>query len=81
LEGEACTPIMGINVVKLKRDGTLDKLKNSLVVRWDLQKNVEEDTWSPTASFRALKMFLAHVARLRVMCCNNGSNAYCHGDQ
>jgi hypothetical protein len=25
-----------------------------------------EDKWSPTASFRALKMFLAHAARLKV---------------
>jgi len=51
LEGESCTPIMDLNVVKLRSDGTLDKLKNCLVVRGDLQKNVEEDTWSPTASF------------------------------
>jgi hypothetical protein len=57
---------MDLNVVKLKSDGTLDKLKNRLVVRGDLQKNVEEDTWSPTTSFRALKLFLAHAARLRV---------------
>jgi hypothetical protein len=66
LEGESCTPIMDLNVVKLRSDGTLDKLKNCLVVRGDLQKNVEEDTWSPTASFRALKLFLAHAARLQV---------------
>jgi len=66
LDGETCTPIMDVNVVKLKSDGALDKLKNRLVVRGDLQKNVEEDTWSPTASFCALKLFLAHAARLRV---------------
>jgi hypothetical protein len=46
---------MDINMVKLKSDGTLDKLKSRLVIRGDLQKNVEKDTWSPTASFRALK--------------------------
>jgi len=57
---------MDLNVVKLRSDGTLDKLKNRLVVRGDLQKNIEEDKWSPTASFRALKMFLAHAARLKV---------------
>jgi hypothetical protein len=57
---------MDLNVVKLRSDGTLDKLKNCLVVRGDLQKNVKEDTWSPTASFRALKLFLAHAARLKV---------------
>ena len=64
LDGETCTPIMDVNVVKLKSDGALDKLNNRLVVRGDLQKNVEEDTWSPTASFYALKLFLAHAARL-----------------
>jgi len=66
LPGESCTPIMDLNVVKLWSNGTLDRLKNRLVVRGDLQKNVEEDTWSPTASFRALKLPLAHAARLKV---------------
>jgi hypothetical protein len=66
LPGESCTPIMDLNVVKLRSNGTLDKLKNRLVVRGDLQRNVEEDTWSPTASFRALKLFLAHAPRLNV---------------
>ncbi len=44
LDGETCTPIMDVNAIKLKSDGALDKLKNRLVVRGDLQKNVEEDT-------------------------------------
>jgi hypothetical protein len=66
LDDEVCNPILDLNVVKLCSDGTLDKLKNRLVVRGDLQKNIEEDKWSPTASFRASKMFLAHVARLKV---------------
>jgi hypothetical protein len=66
LSGESCTPIMDLNVVKLWSNGTLDRLKNRLVVRGDLQKNVEEDTWSPTASFWALKLPLAHAARLKV---------------
>jgi hypothetical protein len=66
LPGEACTPIMDLNVVKLHSNGSLDKLKNCLVVRRDLQKNIKEGKWSPTASFRALKIFLAHAARLRV---------------
>jgi hypothetical protein len=36
-----------------------------MVVRGDLQnKDLNEDKWSSTASFRALKMFLAHAARL-----------------
>jgi hypothetical protein len=57
---------MDLNVVKLRSNGTLDKLKNCLVVRGDLQKNIEEDKWSPAALFRALKLFLAHAAHLNV---------------
>jgi Reverse transcriptase (RNA-dependent DNA polymerase). len=58
---------METNRVKLKSDGTLEKLKCRIVVRGDLQnKQSNEDKWSPTASFRALKMFLGHAARLRV---------------
>ena len=43
-----------------KSDGCLDKLKLRIVVRGDLQ-NMElvGDTWSPTASMRTLKYFLA----------------------
>jgi hypothetical protein len=52
--------------VKVKSDGSLDKLKCRLVVRGDLQdKNITEDKWSPTASFRSLKMFLAHASRIK----------------
>jgi hypothetical protein len=43
---------MEIFKVKVKRDGSLDKLKTGLVVRGDLQdNNITEDKWSPTASF------------------------------
>jgi hypothetical protein len=58
---------MEIFNVKIKSDGSLDKLKTRLVVRGDLQsKTISEDTWSPTASFRALKMFLAHACKCKV---------------
>jgi hypothetical protein len=67
LPGEVAIPTMETNRVKLLSDGTLDKLKNRIVVRGDLQnKQSLEDKWSPTASFRSLKMFLAHAARLKV---------------
>ena len=67
LEGEVAIPTMETNRVKLQSDGTLDKLKNRIVVRGDLQnKHSTEDKWSPTASFRSLKMFLAHACRLKV---------------
>jgi hypothetical protein len=60
-EGESSTPVMEIFKVKINSDGSLDKLKTRIVVRGDLQNGVTEDKWSPTASFRSLKMFLAHA--------------------
>jgi hypothetical protein len=48
-----------------KSDGSLDKLKCRFVVRGDLQDTGMEDSWSPTAPFRSLKMFLADAARNR----------------
>jgi len=64
---EISTPVMEMFKFKIKSDGTLDKLKTRLVVRGDLQrKSISEDTWSPTASFRALKMFLAHACKCKV---------------
>jgi hypothetical protein len=54
--GETSTPVMEIFKVKVKGNGSLDKLKTQLVVMGDLQdKNITEDKWSPTASFRSLK--------------------------
>ncbi len=45
----------------------MDKLKARTVVRGDLQnKEISEDKWSPTASMRAMKIFLAHAAQLKV---------------
>ena len=64
---EVIVPTMETNKVKLKSDGSLDKLKCRIVVRGDLQEKIlNEDKWSPTASFRAMKMFLADAARLKV---------------
>jgi hypothetical protein len=63
---EISTPVMDTFKVKVKSDGSLDKLKCRLVVRGDLQdKNIMEDKWSPTASFHSLKMFLAHASRIK----------------
>ena len=67
LPEEAIVPTMETNKVKLRSDGSLDKLKVRIVVRGDLQaKLAKEDKWSPTASFRAMKMFLADAARHKV---------------
>jgi hypothetical protein len=50
--GETNTPVMEIFKVKIKSNGSLDKLKTRIVVRGDLQGNsTTEDKWSPTASF------------------------------
>jgi hypothetical protein len=65
-EGETSTPIMELFQVKILSGGSLDKLKTCLVIRGDLQsKFLQEDKWSPPASFHLLKMFLAHAARLK----------------
>ena len=56
-KGERVMPVMEVFKVKIKSDGSLDKLKTHLVVHGD--------KWSPTASFWALKMFLAHTTRVR----------------
>jgi len=65
-KGKSVTPIMETFRVKILSDGSLDKLKTRIVVRGDLQaKNRTDDKWSPMASFRALKMFLAHASRIK----------------
>ena len=68
-EVEPVTPFMDVYKAKIQSDGSLDKLKLRIVVRGDLQnKGLVGDTWSPTASVRTLKYFLAdetkHKARV-----------------
>ncbi len=66
LDGEESTSVMEIFKVKINSDSILNVLKMRLVVRGDLQdKLVAEDKWSPTTSFRSLKMFLAHDSRIK----------------
>ena len=49
---------------KIQSDGSLDKLKLRILVRGDLQnREMFGDTWSPTASMRTLKYFLADAAK------------------
>ena len=49
---------------KIKSDRSLDKLKLRIVVRGDLNnKSLVGDNWSPTASMRTLKYFLADAAK------------------
>ena len=55
---------MGVYKAKIQSDGSLDKLKLRIVVRGYLQnKEMVGDTWSPTASMRTLKYFLAATAK------------------
>ena len=55
---------MDVYKSKIQSDGSLDKLKLSIVVRGDLQnKEMVVDTWSPTSSMRTLKYFLADAAK------------------
>jgi hypothetical protein len=56
-------PTMETKKVKIKSDGSLDKLKCRIVMKGDLQDSAIADPWSPTAPFRSLKMFLADAAR------------------
>ena len=49
---------------EIQSDGSLDKLKLRIVGRGYLQnKELVGDTWSPTASMRTLKYFLADATK------------------
>ena len=63
-DGDPVTPCMDVYKAKIQSDGSLDKLKLIIVVRRDLKnKEMVGDTWSPTASMRNLKYFLADAAK------------------
>ena len=51
---------MDVYKAKIQSDGSLGNIKLIIVVRRYLQnKEIVGDTWSPTASMRTLKYFLA----------------------
>ena len=55
---------MDVYKAKIQSDGSLDNLKLRIVVIEDLQnKELVGDTWSPTASIRTLKYFLAYATK------------------
>ena len=55
---------MDVYKARIQSDGSLDKLKLRIVVRGDFQnKEMVGDTWSPTASMRTSKYFLADAAK------------------
>ena len=66
-EGEPVTPFIDVYKANIQSGGSLDKLKLRIVVRGDFQnKEMVGDTWSPTASMRNLKYFLADAAKHKV---------------
>ena len=65
-EGEQVTPCMDVHKSKIQSDGSLDKLKLRIIVGGELQnKEMVGDTWSPTASMRNCKYFLADAAKYK----------------
>ena len=55
---------MDVYKAKIQYDGSIDKLKLRIAVIGDLQnKELVGDTWSPTASMRTLKYFLADATK------------------
>ena len=61
---ELVTPCMDVYKSKIQYNGSLDKLKLRIVVIGDMQnKELVENTWSPTASMRNFKYFLADVTK------------------
>ena len=63
-EGEPVTPCMDVYKARIQSDGSIDNLKLKILVRGDLQnKELVGDTWSPTASMRTLKCFLADATK------------------
>ena len=59
LPGEQIIPLLFIFKAKMNSSGGLDKLKSRLCARGDLQNIEGVDIFSPTASMRLLKLFLA----------------------
>ena len=82
------TPFMDVHKDKIRSDGSLDKGKLRTVARRNMQnKELVEDTWSPTDSMRILKYLLAdsanHKARVHQLdllghsCGKNLRKEYC----
>ena len=63
-EGAPVTTCMDVYKANIQSDGSLDNLKLRTVVRGYLQnKEIVGNNWSPTASMRTLKYFLADAAK------------------
>ena len=63
-KSEPVTPCMDFYSAKIRSNGSLDKIKLGILFRGDLpNKELVGDTWSPIASMRNLKYFLADTAK------------------
>ena len=55
---------MDVYIAKIHSYGSIDKLKLRIMVRGDMQnRELVGYTWSPTASTRSLKYFLAYAVK------------------
>ena len=55
---------MDVYKANIQSDGSLDKFKLRIMVRGYMKsKEIFGDTWSPTASMRTLKYFLANATK------------------
>ena len=88
---DSIIPVTAKFWTKIKSDGTIDKLKARICLRGDKQAEMADfDTWSPIASFKELKLFLAYMewrksciyqldligAFLDVITCNQVENCF-----
>ena len=63
-KGDLVTPCMDIYKAKIQPDGSINKLKSSIIVREEFQnKEMIGDIWSPTAPMMNLKYFLSDSAK------------------
>ena len=61
---EPVTTYMDVYKAKIQSDGSVDNIKLIIVFKGDLQnKEWVGDTWSPKASMRTLKYFLADASK------------------
>ena len=61
---EPVTPCMDVYKAKIQSDGSIENLKFIIVIRGNFHsKEMNGDTWSPTASMRTLNYFLADASK------------------
>jgi Reverse transcriptase (RNA-dependent DNA polymerase) len=70
-------PVHWVMKIKRKPDGTIDKYKARLVVRGDLMKNYDFETFAPTCAWSTIRMILTLVMSWGwISCTCDYSNAF-----